>query len=264
MDIPIYVVDAFTEVPFRGNPAGICPLGSESLSDKLMAQIAAEMKHAETAFLVPRTKQGHFDLRWFTPEIEVDLCGHATLAAAHLLWEVGAVPTDEPIAFHTRSGELGARRQQGLIELDFPAVPVEAHPLPFPVPPLGEALFTGNNGMDWLVELGSEADVRAYDPDMEAIRALGLRGLIVTGSGQKEFDFVSRFFAPLAGIPEDPVTGSAHCALAPYWAQKLRKNRMSAYQASSRGGEVGVELRGERVSLFGKAVTVLRGKLSAP
>ncbi len=259
MELPIYVVDAFTSEPFRGNPAGVCPLRGERLSDDLMAKIAEEMKHAETAYVSPRAEPGHFDLRWFTPEIEVDLCGHATLASAHLLWEIGEVPNGRPITFQTRSGALGARQVDLGIELDFPAVRIEERPLP--VPDLENALFTGSNQMDWLVELGSETDVRSFAPDMPAIAALGLRGLIVTAQGSNGFDFVSRFFAPQVGVPEDPVTGSAHCALAPYWASKLGKTRMRGYQASARGGEVGVEVRADRVALTGKAVTVLAGRL---
>jgi len=259
VELPIYVVDAFTSEPFRGNPAGVCPLGAQTLPDELMARIAGEMKHAETAYLRSRDEPDQFDLRWFTPAVEVDLCGHATLASAHLLWEIGAAQGD--ITFHTRSGALGATRNGDRIALDFPAKMVEPKPLSGPLPGTDKALFTGVNKMDWLVELGSEAEVRSFQPDFEAITRLGMRGLIVTGKGDSGYDFVSRFFAPQCGIPEDPVTGSAHCALAPYWAPKLGKTRMKAFQASERGGEVGVEIVGDRVALFGQAVTVLSGRL---
>jgi PhzF family phenazine biosynthesis protein len=226
-----------------------------------MANIAMEMKHAETAFLVPREELNQFDLRWFTPEIEVDLCGHATLASAHALWELGEVSPAEPITFHTRSGALGATKSNGEIQLDFPSLNVEKAPLPGVIPGFEKAVFTGNNKMDWLVQLPSEKEVREFQPDIDAIQSVGLRGLMVTAPGDKEYDFVSRFFAPEAGVPEDSVTGSAHCALGPHWAPRLGKTKMSAYQASPRGGEVRVEVVGGRVILSGKAKTVLVGKL---
>jgi PhzF family phenazine biosynthesis protein len=258
--LPIHVVDAFTSVPFKGNPAGVCLLKEIALDDRQMASIAAEMKHAETSFLIPREKTAHFDLRWFTPAVEVDLCGHATLAASHMLWETGEVALSEPITFHTRSGPLIATKN-GAISLDFPAKAITTAPLPFAPKFLPKAVYTGHNKMDWLVQLGSEAEVRALVPDMDEIVRLGIRGLIVTAQGSGPFDFISRFFAPQAGVPEDSVTGSAHCALAPFWSERLGKSKMHAYQASERGGEVGVEIMGDRVVLSGHAVTVLTGTL---
>jgi len=261
MELPIYVVDAFASGPFRGNPAAVCPVpDGASVPDSLMANIAAEMNLAETAFLRRRGEANHFDLRWFTPVAEVDLCGHATLASAHALWETGEIAKDDAITFHTRSGELSARLAGEEIQLDFPAVRLKETSLPIKLQGLGTPLYVGNS-MDWLVEVASEREVRAYEPDLPAISSLGSRGLILTARGDSGYDFVSRFFAPQYGIPEDPVTGSAHCALAPHWAPKLGKSRMTGYQASKRGGEVGVELLGDRVGLFGKAVTTLSGTL---
>jgi predicted PhzF superfamily epimerase YddE/YHI9 len=255
--LPIYVVDAFASKPFTGNPAGVCPLESAFLDEATMFGIAAEMKHAETAFLVPRPEAANYDLRWFTPTVEVDLCGHATLASAHVLWETGAVDIDQIITFHTKSGPLTAERGEG-IQLDFPAEPVEAAPLPRSLSFVNGFVNSGKNRLDWLIEFESEDQVRQLSPNFDEIESMGLRGLVVTAPG-RDYDFVSRFFAPQSGIPEDPVTGSAHCGLTPYWSQKLGKNKMRAFQASPRGGEVGVELRGDRALLSGNAITVLRG-----
>jgi len=194
----------------------------------------------------------------------VDLCGHATLAAAHVLWEAGDVPAGKEAAFHTRSGVLTARRRGGWIDMDFPAEPAQAADAP---PALIEALrvrpkFIGRNRMDYLVQVASESYVRAMDPDMRLLKDVTGRGVIVTSpSDEGDFDFVSRFFAPAVGIDEDPVTGSAHCCLGPYWAAKLGKTSMFGFQASPRGGTVGVEVKGDRVILRGQAVTVLRGEL---
>jgi len=254
-------VDAFTDRPFSGNPAAVCLLASPA-DPAWMQQVAREMNLAETAFLV-RQRDG-FDLRWFTPATEVDLCGHATLASAHVLWEEQELPTNEIARFHTRSGLLTASREPTLIWLDFPATP--CHPAP-KVPELergiGTAMrYVGRTAFDYLVELDSEAAVRDLAPDLGVLGRLPVRGVIVTARSESgSYDFVSRFFAPAAGVPEDPVTGSAHCGLAHFWAARLGKQQMVGYQASERGGFVTVRLEGERVRLGGQAVTVLRGEL---
>ena len=222
------------------------------------------MNLSETAFLAPHADG--YELRWFTPAVEVDLCGHATLASAHVLWETERLPADCPARFHTRSGVLTCRREGGRIEMDFPSTPAT----PFAAPPgLAEALGAtptrvGRARFDLIAELESEAALRALKPDFARIAALGGRGFIVTArASTADFDFVSRFFAPAAGVNEDPVTGSAHCCLAPYWAELLGKTEMTGYQASPRGGIVGVAVVGDRVRLRGHAVTVLRGELLA-
>ncbi len=264
-------VDAFTSAPFAGNPAAVCVL--PAVRDEVwMQQVAAEMNLAETAFLVRR--EDGFDLRWFTPLAEVDLCGHATLASAHVLWEEGHLQAGAQARFHTKSGLLTADRGDSWIELDFPATPAEAAPVP---PGMAEALGVpsqsvgrtsfgrgtfGRTSFDYLVEVASEDEVRALTPDITALRKLPVRGVIVTSrAAMAGIDFVSRFFAPAVGVNEDPVTGSAHCALGPYWGERLNKNDLIGYQASSRGGVVRVSLRGDRVRLGGQAVTVLRGEL---
>jgi PhzF family phenazine biosynthesis protein len=258
----IYQVDAFADRPFSGNPAGVCVL-ERAAPEKWMQAVAAEMNVAETAFLV-RRDDGSYDLRWFTPTVEVDLCGHATLASAHVLWDERILPTAERARFHTKSGELTAWREGDAIRMDFPSEPVVASEAPAA---LTEALnmplsFAGKNRMDWLVEVADEAAVRAVRPELRALATLGLRGVIVTArSATAERDFVSRFFAPAAGVDEDPVTGSAHCALAPYWAGKLGKDALTGYQASPRGGTVLCTYKGDRVHLGGHAVTVLRATL---
>ena len=263
----IYQVDAFTERPFAGNPAGVCIL-PDPRADAWMQAVAAEMNLSETAFLV-RRPDGAFNLRWFTPAVEVALCGHATLAGAHVLWETGALQPDEPARFHTRSGLLTAARRNGWLELDFPATPA---PPAEPPSGLGAALgvvprYVGINVFDYLVEVESEAIVRSLRPDFTALGRLPVRGVIVTAAAASpEFDFVSRFFAPAVGVNEDPVTGSAHCCLAPFWAGRLGKTAMIAYQASARGGVVRVRLASpgaDRVLLGGQAVTVLVGELLA-
>ncbi len=260
--VPLYQVDAFTDRPFGGNPAAICLL-AEPAEAGWMQRVAAEMNLSESAFLVPADEG--YGLRWFTPAVEVELCGHATLAAAHILWQTGRLARSAPARFFTRSGELGARRRGDWIELDFPSEPVE--PCSEPAG-LAEALgvplrFVGRNRMDILTEVAGESALRSLDPDMAALARVETRGVIVTAPAQSEgFDFVSRFFAPAAGVPEDPVTGSAHCALAPYWGGKLNKTELVGFQASARGGVVRVTLAGERVLLGGQAVTVLRGTLA--
>jgi PhzF family phenazine biosynthesis protein len=254
-------IDAFTAVPFKGNPAGVCVL--EQPADEVwMQQVAAEMNVAETAFLWPL--ESGFSLRWFTPTTEVDLCGHATLASAHALWESDHIDAQQTAVFHTKSGELRADRDGDWIVLDFPAEgPVETADAATVAAALGcpvaEAAW---NRFDLLAELESDSAVRDAEPDLAAIRALGCRGLIVTArSTDPAYDFVSRFFAPAVGVDEDPVTGSAHCFLGPWWGEKLGKPSLTGYQASARGGVVGVELHDDRVYLKGKAVTVLDGQL---
>lgn len=254
-------VDAFTDRPYSGNPAAVCLLAGAA--DPLwMQQVAREMNLAETAFLVRRPDG--FDLRWFTPATEVDLCGHATLASAHMLWEEHELGTQEVARFHTRSGVLTASKEPDVIWLDFPSTPSRpAPPLPELEQGLGTALrYVGRTAFDYLVELESETAVRQITPDLGALAQLPVRGVIVTARADgRTYDFVSRFFAPAAGVPEDPVTGSAHCGLAPFWASRLNKRELVGYQASQRGGLVMVRLEGERVRLGGQAITVLRGEL---
>ena len=234
----------------------------EPASEDWMRNVAREMNLSETAFLVKRA-QG-YDLRWFTPSVEIDLCGHGTLASAHVLWETGEARPEETVRFNTRSGSLSASRDGEWIVLDFPATPVETCDVP---PGLPEALgvsatFVGKSVFDYLVEVGNEREVRAAAPDMGALKRLDCRGVIVTSrSDDPDFDFVSRFFAPATGLDEDPVTGSAHCALGPYWQSRLGKSEFSARQESARGGELRVRVDGERVRIAGQAVTVLHATL---
>jgi PhzF family phenazine biosynthesis protein len=254
-------VDAFTDRPFTGNPAAVCVLPS-ARDPYWMQQIASEMNLAETAFLVRRPDG--FDLRWFTPGAEVDLCGHATLASAHALWEEGHLKSAEDARFYTRSGLLTATRRGEHIWLDFPSTPVSSA-----APPEGleqaigrKAVMAGRTVFDYVVELDSEAGLRSLAPDMTLLAGIPYRGVIVTApSADTRYDFVSRFFAPGLGIPEDPVTGSAHCGLAPYWGRRLGKDKMVGYQVSPRGGTVLVRVDGDRVHLGGQAVTVLRGEI---
>lgn len=257
MSQPIFVVDAFASEPGTGNPAGVCVLSSAA-SEEWMQKVAMEMNHAETAFLVPRGGS-EWDLRWFTPVREVDLCGHATLASAWVLFQ--APSSGDSFDFHTRSGVLTASRKGEQIELDFPAEPASELPISDAIKAICDPVWFGQNRMDYIVELGSEAEVKALNPDMAKVRELGQRGLIVTARGES-YDFVSRFFAPLFGVDEDSVTGSAHCCLAPYWAAKLGKNPLTGFQASKRGGLVGVEVVGDRVKLRGQAVITLKGMIN--
>jgi PhzF family phenazine biosynthesis protein len=259
--LPLYHVDAFTDGPFTGNPAAVCLL-REPRDEVWMQNVATEMNLSETAYLVPRTDG--FDLRWFTPSVEVALCGHATLASAHVLWQSERLAAGEPARFHTRSGLLTCERVNGQIEMDFPATPPVASPAPGG---LAEALggtprWVGKARFDLFAEFDSEEVVRGLKPDFARISVLGGRGFIVTArASTPRFDFVSRFFAPAAGVNEDPVTGSAHCCLAPYWAERFGKNELTGYQASRRGGVVGVRALGERVRLCGTAITALKGEL---
>ncbi len=255
------IVDAFTDRPIAGNPAAICLLDEERDADWMQA-VAAEMNLSETAFIRPL--DDGFQLRWFTPAIEVDLCGHATLASAHALWTEGVVNMPQPILFHTKSGVLACTQHDGLIELDFPATPAqEAEPPAGLLDALGvEPSFVGNSKFDKFVLVSSEQIVRSLKPNFVQLRQISMRGVIVTSrTDDSRFDFVSRYFAPGAGIDEDPVTGSAHCCLGPYWSKQLGKTEMTAFQASPRGGIVRVRIDGDRVILGGQAVTVMKGEL---
>ena len=264
MPIRIVQVDAFTSQPFAGNPAAVCVL-PEPRPDEWMRNVAREMNLSETAFLTPQN--GGYNLRWLTPAVEVDLCGHATVASAHVLWEDGHLPEGRQARFHSRSGLLTADRRGEWIELDFPAKLAQAAEPPAELlPSLGvsNARYVGRNAFDYLVEVDSEETLRALSPDHSALRKIPVRGVIVTARPTGgEFDFVSRFFAPGAGVDEDPVTGSAHTALGPYWAEKLGKTEFTAFQASARGGVVRVTVKGDRVLLGGQAVTVMTGELLA-
>ena len=261
MGLQIVQVDAFANRPFGGNPAGVCIL-AEPRDERWMQDVAREMNIAETAFLHPENEG--YRLRWFTPVLEVALCGHATLASAHVLWEDGHLPAGRQARFHTQSGLLTADRRDDWIELDFPATPPVAAPTP---PGLAAALrvaarWVGRSKFDYLVEVDSEDAVRGLKPDLFALERIEARGIIVTSRATTAgYDFVSRFFAPRSGVPEDPATGSAHCALAPFWGERLGRTAMTAYQASARGGVIRVRLAGDRVVLGGQAVTVLRGEL---
>lgn len=276
------MVDAFTPIPFSGNPAGVVMLDGVGVApEKWLQSVAGEMKHAETAFLRKREgKAGggggvagswHYDLRWFTPESEVDLCGHATLASAHLIFEL---QKDAPakLVFHTKSGELSCRRMEGgRIEMDFPSLSVEKGIAPEGLlKSLGvsKPMFVGKSQFDYLVELKSEKEVRELRPNLLTLAGVDCRGVIVAARGGKVgaksagmYDVVSRFFAPRVGVPEDPVTGSAHCVLSPYFSSALGKGKLTCYQASPRGGIVNTEHKGERTLLSGEAVTILSGML---
>ena len=261
--IPLIQIDAFAERAFAGNPAAVCLLDGPADAGWMQA-VASEMNLSETAFL-HREGEG-YGLRWFTPVAEVALCGHATLASAHALWTTGRVAPDAAIAFATLSGTLTAARDGDWITMNFPATTPEAADAP---PGLAGALgvaprWTGRSRFDWLVEVASPAEVAAARPDMARLAALGGRGVILTAAGGAGgADVTSRYFAPAFGIPEDPVTGSAHCALGPFWAERLGRARLVCRQASARGGIVRVEVRGDRVLLGGQAVTVLEGELTA-
>ena len=258
----IVQVDAFTSEPFRGNPAGVCVLEAAP-EVSWMQNVAAEMNLAATAFVSPRS-DGSFDLRWFTPTIELDLCGHATLASAHVLWESGRLPSDEIARFHTKSGLLTAERGGDWIELDFPSTPDTKTDSPAGlVEALGaEPRYVGRSVFDYLVELSSEPEVAALRPDLGGLEKIQARGVIATApSASPGFDFVSRFFAPAAGVDEDPVTGSAHCCLTPFWSRRLGKETLVARQISRRGGVLRLRLAGDRVRIGGQAVTVLDGDL---
>jgi PhzF family phenazine biosynthesis protein len=259
MTLPLFHVDAFTDRPFAGNPAAVCLLPSWK-EDRWLQGIAAEMNLSETAFLVKQ--RDHFDLRWFTPKLEVDLCGHATLASAHVLWTRGQA--GDEIRFSTKSGVLRAIRRADHIDLDFPLKPEEPAPAP---PGLLEALgvhaeYVGKNQFDYLVHVEPEAALRRISPDFKRLAAVPVRGIIVTSrSSDPRFDFVSRFFAPGSGVDEDPVTGSAHCCLGAFWRTRLGRSEFVAYQASARGGVVKVRVTNERAFLGGSALIVAEGRL---
>jgi len=259
----IYQVDAFTAEPFTGNPAAVCVLGKPA-DKKWLQNVAKEMNLSETAFLLP---QGDgYSLRWFTPSFEIDLCGHATLASAHILWERGYLRKEQEAKFYTKSGLLSARRIGDWVQLDFPAIyeeEVEA-PAELLTAIRVNPLYVGKNIFDYLIEVEDEELVRKVKPDYTKLLQISMRGVIVTARAKveaKEYDFISRFFAPEVGVFEDPVTGSAHCCLGPYWRKKLHKDKLIAYQASKRGGLLKLQITGERVLISGKAVTVMEGQL---
>lgn len=264
MPSPLFVVDAFTDRAFAGNPAAVCPSDGPP-DESRMRLVAREMNLSETAFVWP--EGDGWRLRWFTPESEVRLCGHATLATAHVLWQSGTLDAQTPAVFRTLSGTLVARRAEAEIELDFPEEPLQ----PVPAPPglleaLGvreaEAVFIGWTGTRFVVEVTRASVVREARPSMEALRAVGSGRVAITArSDDPAYDIVSRYFAPGIGVPEDPVTGSAHCALGPYWAEKLGRAELRGWQASARGGTIRLVTGGGRVRLFGQAVTVMRGEL---
>ena len=258
----IFQIDAFTDEAFKGNPAGVCLLDGAGRDAGWMQNIAAEMNVSETAFVARDGEE--WSLRWFTPTVEVALCGHATLATAHALLEEGLLARGATARFHTMSGVLTAGQAGDLIELDFPAkVAQPCEPPEGLIEGLGtQPMRISRNEFDYLVEMANEDDIRSLTPDHALLRVLPVRGVIVTSRASTPgFDFVSRFCAPGSGVDEDPVTGSAHCALAPYWAPRLGKTAFMAYQASPRGGVLRVTLTGDRVKLAGRAVTVLRGEL---
>jgi len=257
----LLLIDAFADAPFTGNPASVCLLDREA-EPTWMQHLAAELNQAETAFVCPRS-DGDWDLRWFTPTLEVDLCGHATLATAHGLWQSGTA-TSAAIRFHTRSGILTCTRRDNRVCMDFPAIPTIATTPPEDIEVAVGARLVGayRAGPDLLVEVDDAATVHALQPDLALVAALPVRGLIVTAaSDDPRWQFVSRFFAPQSGIAEDPVTGSAHCALGPFWGKRLRRSALSGRQCSRRGGTVGIIVTGDRVELSGQARTVFRGTL---
>ena len=257
-----FVVDAFTNQPFAGNPAAVVPL-EEWKDDQWLQNVAMEMNLAETAYLVPNATG--YDLRWFTPKVEVDLCGHATLASAIVLTHLGKLADESDVSFSTRSGILRAERHGSRFQLDFPINPEKACESPTG---LVESLnvipqHVGRNKFDYLVEVESEGVLRAIAADFKLLATVNCRGIIVTARSEgAEYDFVSRFFAPAVGIDEDPVTGSAHCCLADFWGKRLNETKMVGYQASARGGVVHVEVRGERVILGGEGIIFAEGKLA--
>jgi PhzF family phenazine biosynthesis protein len=258
--IPFYQADAFTDQPFKGNPAAICFL-KKSLPDETLQAIAAENFLPETAFILPLEKG--YSLRWFSPEVEIPLCGHATLATAHVMWSEGMAPENEALHFHTLSGELIVTKESEWLHLNFPAFTektIESNSL------LEEAIGLKIKHLCQmhhfiLLELENANDIPSIQPKMEILK--NFDPVIVTAKAQDDspYDFISRVFGPSIGIPEDPVTGSAHCCLGPYWASRISKTKMLAFQASSRGGEVKVEIKGDRVQLSGKAITVIKGTL---
>ena len=263
MKIPLYQVDAFTDQAFHGNPAGVCCL-SAPRPNQWMQCVAQEMNLSETAFLLE--ENDGYRLRWFTPAVEVDLCGHATLASAHILWETGRLGRDKTAKFYSRSGLLSASLEKNYIQLNFPVKRLELVTIPEELSTLlgVKPVFVGKNQFDYLVEVENEEILRSLQPDMTRLSQIPVRGVIVTCAATTPgYDFISRFFAPRVGVPEDPVTGSAHCCLTPYWSEKLHKQSMLAFQASARGGELRLRLQDDRVLISGQAVTVFQGELNA-
>lgn len=262
----IHQVDAFTSVPFAGNPAAVCIVDGRA-SDDWMQAVAKEMNLSETAFLSRRSGNDGFDLRWFTPAVEVELCGHATLASAHVLWETGVLDPGLEARFHTRSGVLTARREGDWIEMDFPSLPARRTNAPgglLEAVGIDNPVAVARSRFDYLVEVADASTVRRLSPDFDRLAQVESRGVVVTARSDREgYEIESRFFAPAAGVNEDPVTGSAHCVVAPWWAEKLNRNEFVAYQASARGGTVRLRVENDRVRLGGQAITVLEGELKA-
>ncbi len=261
MSHTLYQIDAFTNKPFAGNPAAVCFL-EKAVDENWMQQVALEINLSETAFLYPE-KDG-FNLRWFTPSVEVDLCGHATLASAHFLYEQNILNKNQTAHFYTKSGKLTAVKLDNRIELNFPSTkPIETAPPEklleaFQV----NALFVGKSRFDYFIEVKSAETVRNLTPNFSLLSVLPVRGVIVTAQSDiDKYDIISRFFAPAVGVDEDPVTGSAHCTLSPYWSEKLEKKELKAYQASKRGGELTIVHQDDRVLLQGEAVTVMKIEL---
>lgn len=263
--ILIAQVDAFASTPFSGNPAAVCVL-TEDRDAEWMQRVAAEMHVPNTAFVRRRPSDDGFDVRWFTSRVEIQLCGHATLASAHILWETGLLDASARADFHTASGLLTATQNHGWIEIDFPATPVTPADAPDDlVGALGVTpTFVGRSRFDYVIEVDGEAAVRAVRPDLARLAAIPGRGVIVTSRSSRDgADFVSRFFAPAVGIDEDAATGSAHCALGPFWSERLGKCSLVGHQLSDRGAVLKVDVRGDRVGVAGKAVTIVRGELLA-
>lgn len=261
MSVSLYLVDAFTGMPFKGNPAAVCLLHSPA-DEAWMQNVAAEMNHSETAFVYP--EQSGYGIRWFTPTTEVELCGHAALASVHVLREAGIIKDGEDVVFYAKSITITAKCSDGRIEMDFPILPVDAVETPDGlIEAIGvEPVSCSANKRLLLVELADEDAVREFNPDFTRIAAVDAPCLLITAKSDcNAYDFVSRFFAPRMGINEDPVTGSAHCSLGVYWQQRLGKSELIGYQASSRGGVVGVRVEGNRTYLSGMAVTVMTGVL---
>jgi PhzF family phenazine biosynthesis protein len=262
MGFKVFHVDAFSSHPFGGNPAGVCLL-TEPRSYVWMQRVAEELNLPETTFL--RKENEGYNLRWFTPSVEVEISGHGTLASAHVLWEHGLLEPNEQAHFTTMSGWLHATQNNGWIELDFPAEPVEDAVAPSEMVRALDApvTYVGLNRLDYLVELDSETAVRTMKPDVDVLKHLPVRAIIVTAkSSSPEYDYVTRFFAPGIGVNEDPVTGSSHCSLGPYWSKKLGKTELLAYQASRREGVVRIRMEKERVFLGGRATTIFSGEFS--
>lgn len=260
MSREIISVDAFTNEPFTGNPAAVCVLDGD-VDERWMQLVAREINYAETAFVKPIGE--NYSLRWFTPTTEVDLCGHATLASAHVLWQTGRLAKESAVTFQTRSGSLVAARREDWIELDFPTTPASSVPAPAGLNTAlnAEIVSAHRSKFDLLVELTDQQTIEQLQPDIGKLKRYPVRGVIVTAPGTDKYDFVSRFFAPQSGVDEDPVTGSAHCALGEFWQKRLGKSDLHARQVSARGGTVRVQVRGDRTLLLGQAITTMRSEL---